>query len=74
MSTFKTQIISDCIVEYRYIPFKRGIQNSLHVPEEPDQEEDVEIISVKTSNGNEIEISNTEALNLVDNILESLHE
>ena len=53
--TLKVVVEKEVTVKYEHTPACRGYRNSLGVPEEPDEEESVEIESVCDENGNELE-------------------
>jgi len=48
------------VVEYSYNKAHRGHRDSMGVPEEPDEDASIEIESVKTTDGIEIEITEKE--------------
>jgi SH3-like domain-containing protein len=50
----------DVTVKYVYSPAYRGARSSLGVPEEPDEEECIEICSVTDSNGDDVELLDSE--------------
>lgn len=53
-------------VEYDYIPEERGSRDEAGRQMEPDYPEDVELVSVKDKNGNELTLSKTELESVIE--------
>jgi len=60
MPTLTTTIERELTVEYEYSKAQRGARDSMGVPEEPDEPESVEILSVKDSDGKDFDLNNEE--------------
>lgn len=56
-------------VEYAYWPATKGHCDRYGVPEEPDDDEEIEITSVKDDNGNEVELPDEVISQLMDDCL-----
>ena len=60
-------------VEFIYFAGFRGYRDSLGVPEEPDENESAEVISVKDLSGNEIRLSDKETLQVEEACVEHVN-
>lgn len=61
-------------VKYCHSPAFRGHRNSLHVPEEPDEPEDVSIYEITDDQGKQIDLSENSLERIEEHILKSLIE
>lgn len=61
-------------VKYEHSPAFRGYRNSLHVPEEPDEPEDVSIYEITDEDGKQIDLSENSLERIEEHILKNLNE
>ena len=61
-------------VTYTYTPASRGYRNSLGVPEEPDEDEDLDIETVIDENGNDrlSELTDSQVKELIDECMSDM--
>ena len=66
----------ECFLTIRYVysPTYRGYRNSLHVPEEPDEPEDVSVYQIIDECGRLIELSQESIDRLQEHILKYLRD
>ena len=61
-------------VEFNYIKAHRGYRNSLGVPEEPDEPDEIEIEGITAEKGNEVNVTDEEVEAIEGACLEYINE
>jgi len=64
----------DVTVKFDYQPPCKGSRDSMGVPLEPDDEEEVEITSVSDEHGNDIDLTSDEESDIEEKCLEYMYE